>query len=84
MLRVAQTAQLPRLMKQGVAQQMAAQGGNEADPQEVADKICECATSETPIHNPVGADAEMLSGMMSATPRQNFLDKMEAMLLPSR
>jgi NAD(P)-dependent dehydrogenase (short-subunit alcohol dehydrogenase family) len=67
---------------QGIAANMARQSGKEADPREVADKIYECATSDTPIHNPVGADAEMLAGMMSATPRQDFLDKMEAMLLP--
>ena len=35
-----------------------------------------------PIHNPGGADAEMLAGMMSATPRQDFLERMEEMLLP--
>ena len=67
---------------QSVAANMAAQGGKQADPQEVADKIFECVTSETPVHNPIGADAEMLAGMMSAKPRQEFLDSMEAMLLP--
>ena len=67
---------------QGVAANMAAQGGKQADPQEVADKIFECVTSETPVHNPIGADAEMLAGMMSAKPRQEFLDSIEAMLLP--
>ena len=67
---------------QGVANQMAAQGGKEADPQEVADKIYECATSETPTHNPVGADAEMLVEMMNAASRQSFLDQLKAMLLP--
>ncbi len=66
----------------GVADNMAAQGGAEADPQEVADKIFECATSKTPVHNPVGADSEMLVEMMGAGPRQNFLDRIEAMLLP--
>jgi NAD(P)-dependent dehydrogenase (short-subunit alcohol dehydrogenase family) len=69
---------------QGIAQQMANQSGQEADPQEVADKIYQCATSDTPIHNPVGADAEMLAGMISPTPRQNFLDKLEQMLLPQQ
>jgi NAD(P)-dependent dehydrogenase (short-subunit alcohol dehydrogenase family) len=67
---------------QGVAQQMGNAGGKEADPQEVADKIFECATSSTPVHNPVGADAEMLVGMMGAGARQDFLDKLEGMLLP--
>ena len=67
---------------QSVAAQMAAQGGEIADPQEVADKIYECATADTPIHNPVGADAEMIARMISPTPRQAFLDQMEAILLP--
>ncbi len=67
-----------------VAEQMARQGGQDADPQEVADKIYECATSETPVHNPVGADAEMLVGMMGAAQRQAFLDQMAEMLLPPR
>lgn len=67
---------------QSVAQAMSMQGGSEADPQEVADKIVECATSETPVHNPVGQDAEMLVEMMSAGPRQEFIDRLSAMVLP--
>ena len=69
----------------GLAEQMAKQGGQVADPQEVADKIYECATSDDmPIHNPTGADAQMLVGMMtSAGSRQEFLNQMEAMLLPA-
>jgi NAD(P)-dependent dehydrogenase (short-subunit alcohol dehydrogenase family) len=57
-------------------------GAPPADPQEVADKIYQCATSETPIHNPIGADAEMLIGMKSSMPHQVFLDKIADMLLP--
>ena len=68
---------------QGVAQAMAVQGGQEADPQEVADKIYECATAETPVHNPVGADAQMITEMMRAGTRQDFLDKLSEMLLPT-
>jgi NAD(P)-dependent dehydrogenase (short-subunit alcohol dehydrogenase family) len=68
----------------GVAEQMARQGGQVADPQEVADTIYECATSETPVHNPVGADVEMLIAMMGTAPRQPFLDKLSEMLLPPR
>ena len=75
-------AQNLRAHIQGIAERMAEQGGTVADPQEVADKIYECATSATPVHNPVGADAEMLSGMMSVGSRQDFLDKMEELLLP--
>ncbi len=58
------------------------QGGDTADPQEVADKIYECATTETPVHNPVGADAEMIIGMMGGPPRQEFLDNAEPLLVP--
>lgn len=67
---------------QNVAEQMAAQGGVVANPQEVADKIYECATSETPVHNPVGADAEMLAGMKASLPGQAFLDEIAAIVLP--
>ena len=63
---------------------VAGEGGTEADPQEVADKIYECATRETPVHNPVGADAQMLMGLMGEPPRQDFIAQMEAMLLPQQ
>ena len=69
---------------QGVGQQMSEQGGSVADPREVADKIYECVTSETPIHNPVGADSQMLVAMMGSAPRQPFLDQLAQMLLPPR
>ncbi|KMW57107.1 Dehydrogenase [Candidatus Rhodobacter oscarellae] len=63
--------------------QSAAQSGAAADPQDVADKIFECATQETPVHNPVGADAGMLVGMMAAaSSRQDFLDQVAPMLTP--
>ena len=67
---------------QGIGAQMAEQGGSVADPQEVADKIFECATRETPIHNPVGADSQMLVGLMGHPPRQPFLEQLAAMLIP--
>ena len=58
-------------------------GGTPQDPQEVADKIYECVTAdEVPVHNPVGADAERLSGLIDSLPsRQAFVDAMEQMLL---
>ena len=68
---------------QAISQQLAGQGGAPADPQEVADRIYECATTDTPVRNPVGRDAETLTGMMvSAGPRQAFLDQLTAMLVP--
>lgn len=68
---------------QAISQRLASQDGAKAHPREVADRIYECATSDTPVHNPVGADAEMLVGMMNgASSRQAFLDQLEAMLAP--
>ncbi|MEM7130515.1 MAG: SDR family oxidoreductase [Chloroflexota bacterium] len=64
-----------------VRQNMRQQGGTTANPQDVADKIFECATTETPIHNVVGADAEMIAQMKNSLPQQEFLDRMAAMLL---
>lgn len=58
-------------------------GSTPADPQEVADRIFVCATQDTPLHNPVGTDADMIMSMMAAPPRQEFLDKLEPMILPS-
>ncbi len=64
-------------------QNVVSNGGNKTqDPQEVADVIYACATTDMPVHNPVGQDAEMLVGLMGIAPRQNFLDQMEKMLLP--
>lgn len=65
-----------------LAQQMQQQGGKDAEPQEVADKIYECATTETPIHNVVGADAEMLMGMINSMSREEFIKQMEVILTP--
>jgi NAD(P)-dependent dehydrogenase (short-subunit alcohol dehydrogenase family) len=65
-----------------VFDQMQKQSGKVSDPQEVADKIYECATTETPVHNIVGSDAEMLYSMMNNVPRQEFIDQVENMLTP--
>ena len=68
---------------QAISQRLASPEGTAADPQEVADRIYECATTDTPVRNPVGKDAELLSGLMAnAGPRQAFLDQLEAMLAP--
>ena len=58
------------------------QGGDTADPQEVADKIFECATADTPVRNPVGQDAQMIMGLMGGPDRQKFLDQVEPLLIP--
>ena len=66
-----------------VGEQMASEGGSLADPQEVADRVFACATSDMPINNPTGSDAEMLMAMMGQDRRQVFLDEIAAMLVPS-
>lgn len=53
-----------------------------ADPQDVADKIFECVTADTPLHNPVGGDAQLVIEMMSTMPRQAFLDAVRPLLQP--
>ncbi len=64
-----------------VVETMAVQGGQQADPQEVADLIYECATGDTPVHNPIGADAQMIMEMMGGS-RQPFVDQLAGMVLP--
>ncbi len=64
------------------AEQLQKQSGAKADPQEVADKIYECATTDAPIHNIIGQDAEQLVGMLDSMPRQDFINQMEEMLTP--
>ena len=71
-----------RAQMTAVGEQMANQGGNLADPQEVADRIFQCVTGDAPINNPTGADAEMLIAMMGQDKRQAFLDQLGAMLVP--
>ena len=61
---------------------VASGGGATADPIEVADVIYRCATSDMPVRNPVGRDAEMLMGLMSNGSRQAFVDQVATMLLP--
>ncbi len=61
---------------------VSAEGGDTADPQEVADMIYACATEERPVHNPVGNDAQLIMSMIGAPPRQEFLDEAEPLLLP--
>lgn len=61
---------------------VSSEGGDIADPQEVAEKIYECATEKTPVHNPVGRDAQMLMGLMGGPGRQAFIDQVGPLLLP--
>lgn len=60
-----------------------AHGGSPQDPQLVADKIYECATEDTPVHNPVGADAIGLYNLIhSVEDREAFINVMAGRLLP--
>ncbi|MBP0003386.1 MAG: hypothetical protein J7642_06645 [Cyanobacteria bacterium SBC] len=61
----------------------AGDSGTTPDPARVADKIYQCATSETPIHNIVGDDAEQIVNLKNSMPHQAFLDRMSEMLLPT-
>ena len=65
-----------------LAQQMMQQGGKTANPQEVADLIYTCATTDAPVHNVVGSDAEMLLGMKNSMSQQAFIEQMGAMMIP--
>ncbi len=65
-----------------VAEQMRMHSGQESDPQEVAEKIWECATQDTPIHNVSGSDAEMMIGMKNSLDHQEFIDKLSKMIMP--
>ena len=67
---------------EALAEQMRQHGGEEANPQDVADMIYACATSEMPIHNVVGSDAYMLIDMKNGQPSESFLVAMSGMLLP--
>ena len=69
-------------VRQHIERVLAGGGGGAADPQEVADVIYRCANSDAPVHNQVGDDARMLMELMSAGPRQAFVDRLAAMLLP--
>ena len=59
-----------------------AEGGETADPQEVADMIYACATTDMPVHNPCGKDARFIMSLTGGPPRQEFLEKVQPLLAP--
>ena len=67
---------------QGVAEQMAQQSGGVSDPQEVADKIYECVTEETPVFNPVGSDSEMIVSMQESANHYEFEKQFGQIVMP--
>ena len=60
-----------------------AEGGETADAQEVADMIFACATTDMPVHNPCGKDAQFIMSLTGGPPRQDFLEKVQPLLAPS-
>lgn len=57
--------------------------GDPQDPQEVADLMFKLATEGGPVHNPVGADAQMLAGLINGSAdREAFVLTAEQMLIP--
>ena len=58
-------------------------GGAPQDPQMVADKIYQCATEDTPVHNPVGADADGLYQLLNGVDdRETFINVIADRFLP--
>ena len=58
-------------------------GSPPQDPQEVADMIYACATTDMPVHNVAGADARMLTAKMHETSdREDFVTFMKGYLVP--
>lgn len=63
-------------------EQMSEQSGQKSDPREVADKVYECATEETPVHNVSGKDAEALLQMKKSMPEEEMMKYISDMLIP--
>ncbi len=64
-------------------EEMRKQGNQESNPQEVADKIFECATEETPIHNVSGSDAEAMLQMKKAMNEAALMKTISDMFIPN-
>lgn len=67
---------------EGVRKRMSTQGGQVANPQDVADKIFVCATQETLITNPVGNDALQLVGVMKQKSEAEFYAMLKQLTVP--
>lgn len=63
-------------------EKMRAEGNQESDPQEVADKIWQCATEETPIHNVSGKDAEAMLQMKKSMSEKELMKTVSDMFIP--
>ncbi len=65
-----------------LGQNMRNQGGKTADPQEVADKIYTCVTTDASVQTIVGKDAERMMDMKISMSQQEFMGQLETMFLP--
>lgn len=65
-----------------VRERMSKQGGQIADPQDVADKIFECSTQDTPITNIVGNDAAGLMAMKKGKNEEELFAILKGLTLP--
>jgi len=63
-------------------EQMRQQGNQESDPQEVADKVYQCVTEKTPIHNVSGKDAEAMLQMKKSMSEEELMKTISDMLIP--
>ncbi|QHJ10696.1 Oxidoreductase UcpA [Paraglaciecola mesophila] len=63
-------------------EQMRQQGAQDSDPQEVADKIYQCVTEETPVHNVSGSDAEAILQMKQSMPEDQLMKAISDMFIP--
>lgn len=63
-------------------ERMSLESGSKSDPQEVADKVYECATEKTPIHNVSGKDAEAMLHLKQSKSEEELMKTISDMLIP--
>ena len=71
-----------RAQLDAIIERMAAESGTISNPQEVADKIFACVTTDMPINNPSGSDAEMLTTMMGQDKCKVILNQISEWAVP--
>jgi len=64
----------------GVREQLLAADQN--DPEDVADEIYDCTTTDTPIRNVVGADAEAMQARIDAVSHADFTELLADLMVP--
>lgn len=64
-------------------EQMRQQGDQESDPQEVAEKVYECATEDTPIHNVSGDDVQAVLHMKKTMSEDELMKTISDMFVPA-